>query len=143
MLFKIDGETMIISKDVMIIDDEIISAVLDNKIKHITFEKGSILSRFGLGIKGENSYLESVDFSSCESLNTLDMNAFYRCGKLKNVNLKNCKSLTTLSLNSFAFCPSLEELDFTDCENLRDISTGVFRNCKNLKQIKMKIILTK
>ena len=91
--------------------------------------------------------LDSIDFSKCSELKTINDNAFGSQGEervIKFVNFSNCSKLKTIGVTAFEY-NYIEGVDFKGCDNLERIESGAFNtnfitsldlsNLKNLKSI--------
>lgn len=132
-MFKIDRGELIVSKDVKSIGSEIKNAILNYKIKKLSFEDGSLLYRLDLSDSEVYKEIVEIDLTNCKNLTIIDDNAFTKCENLVSVNLKDLPSLTTISNNAFSGCKKLKNVNFSGCKCLRDIKENAFANCNNLE----------
>ena len=133
--YKIIEDTIIISKNVKVLDTHIADIINSKDIKHIKFEVGSELVAVNEKLFNKNETLLSLDFTNCKKLKRVGKEAFLTCKNLKNVDFSGCESLEILGESLFEQNNNLEYIDFENCTNLRQIEQMAFRYSKNLKQV--------
>lgn len=133
-MYRVEGDKLIISKDVEEIYSQDISKVFSsNVINVVEFEQGSKLRRVCDRAFSYSGNLEKVDFSNCKNLECIDSYAFDSCKNLKEVNVKGCENLKKFGDSCFLYCDNLTEFNFCDLPNLEVIGSACFEFCVNLK----------
>jgi hypothetical protein len=77
--------------------------------------------------------LQYVEFNS--KLQEIGVSAFEFCRKLKNVDYSNCNSLETIKEKAFTGCDSLQQIDCSNCNSLTTIEADAFAGCSLLSTV--------
>ena len=130
---NIVGDTLVIPKGVKILYKDFGERLRTAQIKHIRFEEGSKFLSFQDCACANCLNLESLDFTNCQDLYSIELCAFSKCKNLKEVVIpQNCK---LAKIGGFAFA----ETGLTSFEmpnsNLEKIGKFAFGRCLNLKTI--------
>ncbi|MDO4275539.1 MAG: leucine-rich repeat protein [Eubacteriales bacterium] len=104
--------------------DEVRRVILENGVKNI--ENSAFYNCINL---------ESVDFSGCTDLETIDDQVFRGCGKLKSIDLSACKKLNRIGKIVFWECSELESVNLSGCSRLQIIDNNAFYKCTQLNSI--------
>ncbi|PLX07892.1 MAG: hypothetical protein C0596_09135 [Marinilabiliales bacterium] len=81
------------------------------------------------------AYLNSVNFTGCESLRVIGNSAFYQ-NYLTEVDLSSLTALEVIDVNAFAW-NSITDVDISTCESLYKIGYWAFDNNSGLSQIQL------
>ncbi|MBQ8748926.1 MAG: leucine-rich repeat protein [Clostridia bacterium] len=135
---KIIGDTIIIDKNITVIDALMGKLIDKEKIKHIRFESGSKLRKFHKEAFADNKNLESIDLSACKELVKISANCFNKCINLQSVNLSNCEQLEVVAEYAFRNCENLESVNFKGCNNLTTLGVSCFEFCMGLDNVDLR-----
>ena len=78
--------------------------------------------------------LQTLDFSSCTVLISIDKEAFRNASNLQEINFSNC-GVTTICEEAFKNCSKLREIKFDNNDNLTSVQLGAFAGCKKIKKL--------